>query len=132
MLEKPYIDLRNRAMATFAGIASFCVVILLLMLFFITSTIIRPLQNMVLATNKIAQGDLSHRVGITYKDEVGQLAHSFNKMAIELKKANKKLVQWGKTKKSGGANPGAADYAKFPAPIGKIGLPGKNGRRYSP
>ncbi len=97
MLEKPYIDLRNRAMATFAGIASFCVVILLLMLFFITSTIIRPLQNVVLATNKIAQGDLSHRVGITYRDEVGQLAQSFNKMAVELNKANAKLVQWGKT-----------------------------------
>ena len=97
MLERPYIDLRNNVMVTFTGIAVLCVIILLIMLFFITSTIIRPLQDMVGATNKIAHGDLSHKVRIEFQDEFGQLAQSFNHMTDELKKANTKLMQWGKT-----------------------------------
>lgn len=55
MLEKPYIDLRNNVMLTFTGIAGLCAVILLLILSVITSSIINPLQRMVLATQKIAR-----------------------------------------------------------------------------
>jgi two-component system NtrC family sensor kinase len=97
MLEKPYIDLRNDVMLTFTGIAIICVAILLIILYFITSTIIHPLQSMVVATNKIAQGDLGHKVNINFRDEIGQLAQSFNQMTEDLKRANQKLIQWGKT-----------------------------------
>jgi two-component system NtrC family sensor kinase len=97
MLEKPYIDLRNNVMLTFTGIAIICVAILLVILYFITSTIIHPLQNMVVATTKIAKGDLSHKVNIDFRDEIGQLAQAFNQMTEDLNKANKKLIQWGKT-----------------------------------
>jgi two-component system NtrC family sensor kinase len=97
MLEKPYVDLRNRVMLTFTGIASLCVFVLLIILFFITSNITDPLRRMVLATNRIARGDLSHRVRIGYQDEIGQLAQSFNQMTENLKLANENLVQWGKT-----------------------------------
>ncbi len=97
MLEKPYIDLRNRVMATFAGMAALCVVILLISLYFITATFIRPLQLMVEAAGTIAQGNLDHQVEVAYQDEVGQLAKAFNQMTTELNRANTKLVQWGKT-----------------------------------
>lgn len=97
MLEKPYIDLRNEVMITFSGMAILCVFLLLVLLFFITSSIINPLKGMVFATNKIAQGDLSHKIEINFRDEIGQLAHSFNQMTEDLKKANQKLIHWGKT-----------------------------------
>jgi two-component system NtrC family sensor kinase len=98
MLEKPYIDLRNKVMITFTGIAFLCVVLLLAMMAFTTSTIIiHPLKKMLLATQKIAQGDLSHKVEIDLKDEVGLLAQSFNQMTENLKKANNKLLLWGRT-----------------------------------
>jgi two-component system NtrC family sensor kinase len=97
MLEKPYIDLRNSVMLTFTGIAALCTVLLLIILFFITSSITNPLRRMVLATNRIAQGDLNHQVRIGFRDEVGQLAHSFNLMTENLKLANENLIQWGKT-----------------------------------
>jgi len=97
MLEKPYIDLRNRVMLTFTGIAGLCVIVLLIILFFTTSSITNPLRRMVLATKKIAQGDLNHRVDIDVHDEVGQLAQSFNVMTENLKSANENLVQWAKT-----------------------------------
>ena len=97
MLEKPYIDLRNRVMLTFTGMAAILVVILLVILFFITSSIIHPLKGMVFATKKIAQGDLNHKVDLNLKDEIGQLAQSFNQMTTNLKEANEKLLNWGKT-----------------------------------
>ena len=97
MLEKPYIDLRNKVMATFAGMAILSVILLLVILFFITSSIIQPLQQMVTATKKIADGELDHKVNIIFQDELGQLAHSFNLMTENLRKANEKLIQWGKT-----------------------------------
>jgi len=97
MLEKPYIDLRNSVMLTFTGIAALCTLILLIILFFITSGITNPLRRMVLATNRIAQGDLNHQVRIGFRDEIGQLAHSFNQMTENLKLANENLIQWGKT-----------------------------------
>jgi two-component system, NtrC family, sensor kinase len=97
MLEKPYIDLRNSVMLTFTGIAALCTVILLIILFFITSSITKPLRRMVLATNRIAQGDLNHQVKFGFRDEVGQLADSFNQMTENLKLANENLIQWGKT-----------------------------------
>jgi len=97
MLERPYIDLRDRVMLTFTGIAALCVVVLLVILFFITSSITNPLRRMVLGTNRIARGDLNHRVRIGFRDEIGQLAHSFNQMTENLKLANENLIQWGKT-----------------------------------
>lgn len=97
MLEKPYIDLRNKVMITFTSMAVLCVILLLVLLFLITSSIIHPLKNMVTATKNIARGDLNHKVIIPYKDEVGELAQSFNQMTANLKEANQKLIQWGKT-----------------------------------
>jgi two-component system NtrC family sensor kinase len=97
MLEKPYIDLRNEVMITFSGMAVICVFLLLVLLFFIISSIINPLKGVVFATNKIAQGDLSHKIEINFQDEIGQLAQSFNQMTEDLKKANQKLIDWGKT-----------------------------------
>ena len=97
MLEKPYIDLRNKVMGTFTGMAVLSVVILLAILFVITSAIINPLKKLVVATNEIAKGDLNHKVNINLKDEIGQLAFSFNQMTEDLKKANQKLIHWGKT-----------------------------------
>jgi two-component system NtrC family sensor kinase len=97
MLEKPYIDLRNNVMLTFTGMAGLTSIILLLILSAITSTIIKPLQGMVQATQRIAQGELNHRVAVDWRDEIGQLAESFNRMTENLKLANENLIQWSKT-----------------------------------
>jgi two-component system NtrC family sensor kinase len=97
MLEKPYIDTTNRVMSTFIFMALLFIVLLLVILYFATSRIINPVQKMVIATKKIAKGDLSHRVEVRSKDEVGYLADSFNQMTKNLKVANEKLIEWGKT-----------------------------------
>ena len=97
MLERPYIDTTNRVMLTFTLLAALCVVFLLVILYFATSRITNPLHKMVIATQEIAKGDLSHKVEVNSQDEVGYLADSFNQMTANLKTANQKLIEWGKT-----------------------------------
>jgi len=81
MLEKPYIDIAHKVMITFTFMASMLVILLLVLLYFSTNRIIDPLLKIVEATQKIASGDLSHKVEVTSTDEIG----------------NKKLLEWGKT-----------------------------------
>lgn len=45
-----------------------------------------------MATDRIARGDLNHRVRIGFQDEIGQLALSFNQMTENLKLANENLI----------------------------------------
>jgi two-component system NtrC family sensor kinase len=96
-LERPYLDTANRVLLTFTVIAGLSVVFLLVMLFFLTTRITRPLQRMVVATQEIAKGDLSHKVHVTSRDEIGALACSFNQMTDHLHEANEKLLDWGRT-----------------------------------
>jgi two-component system NtrC family sensor kinase len=96
-LERPYIDLRNRVMATFAGIAGLCALLLLGLLAFVAGQITKPLAVMVEATGKIARGDLLHRAALQGRDEIGHLAGSFNQMTDELSRAHEDLTQWGRT-----------------------------------
>ena len=97
MLERPYIDTTQRVIQAFAHISIVSVVVLLILLYFLTTRIIHPVQEMVLATKKIAEGDLSHKVEVKSKDEVGALANSFNRMTADLKAANEKLIDWART-----------------------------------
>jgi two-component system NtrC family sensor kinase len=96
MLEAPYVDLRNKVVYSFFGIGVLGVLLVLLLSFFITTGIIRPLREMVGATRKIAEGDLSLEIPITSKDEIGQLAESFNHMLVRLKQARQELEDYGR------------------------------------
>jgi two-component system NtrC family sensor kinase len=97
ILEKPYIDLRNRVMGTFTIIALLAAAGLIVLLSVLASTITRPVRLMVQATEMIAGGDLSHRVELGTKDEFGHLAASFNRMTENLANAQDNLAQWGRT-----------------------------------
>jgi two-component system NtrC family sensor kinase len=97
MLEKPYIDLRNRVMATFAGLAGLCTLFLVGLLAFVARQITRPLAAMVEATDRIARGDLGHRVAVEGGDEIGHLGEEFNRMTTDLRDARDNLTEWGRT-----------------------------------
>ncbi len=96
ILEAPYVDLRNKVVMSFFAIGVFGVLFVLLFSFFITTGIIRPLREMVVATDKIANGDLSIELSIPSQDEIGQLAASFNHMSIHLKQARQELEDYGR------------------------------------
>jgi signal transduction histidine kinase len=55
-------------------------------------TIVLPIRRLASATLEVAGGDLGKRVSVNSKDEIGQLAHSFNVMAQRLEE-HEKLLQ---------------------------------------
>ncbi len=92
MLEAPYLDLKNRVVITFLGIALISVMLLSIIAYSTTKKITNPLKKLLFATKKVIEGDFSHRVKIIANDEIGQLTDSFNKMNSELQKVNKKYL----------------------------------------
>jgi two-component system NtrC family sensor kinase len=97
MLEAPYVDLKRRVVFIFLAIAVSAMVLLSVIAFFTTNMITKPISELVLATRKVAGGDLTYQVRSPSNDEIGELALSFNKMTESLSQAEHKLVEWAKT-----------------------------------
>lgn len=58
--------------------------------------IVRPMLRLTEATREIAAGDFESRVPENYRNEIGQLAHSFNRMADQTQKAFSELTEQGR------------------------------------
>jgi len=89
------IDNAENKMIIFAIIAF--LVIALTISISINRNVTHPVRELVKGTKKIAEGDLSYSIPTKTQDEIGQLASSFNQMTQDLKKADEKLLDWGKT-----------------------------------
>ncbi|MEW6715597.1 MAG: HAMP domain-containing protein, partial [Nitrospirota bacterium] len=65
--------------------------IIFVFLFIIGILIDRPINKMITTIRRIEKGDLSARMNVKQKDELGLLAQSFNNMVESLEKAKKEL-----------------------------------------
>jgi signal transduction histidine kinase len=81
LAESAFLHQMNRTFFFSAAIAGGLAVLLGVIL---ARTLTRPLQELTTGTRAIAEGDLSHRVPVRSKDELGQLAQSFNQMGEQL------------------------------------------------
>jgi signal transduction histidine kinase len=97
VLTRPEIYLRNPQEAFYLrriyqglgwGTAGATLVALLLGVILV-QFLTRPLRELIKATQAVAQGDLAQQVPIRSKDELGQLAASFNQMSADLAKATR-------------------------------------------
>jgi signal transduction histidine kinase len=62
-------------------------IVALLLTLLLANTILRPIRALTLASSRMEQGDLSQRVHIKTRDEIGGLAHAFNTMAESLQRS---------------------------------------------
>lgn len=62
-----------------------------IMLFFLIGYFIKPIEQLTLLTQSLAQGDLTHKIKVDSQDEVGILEKNFNTMAENLKKLVSKI-----------------------------------------
>ena len=79
------------------------VVVLVIALAILTSLInliTRPVQQLVQATDRIGRGDLTQQVDIQQSDEIGQLAHTFNKMVESLQQSRDEIEGYNRTLES--------------------------------
>lgn len=64
--------------------AFFCLILAFICIYYLTKSMVKPLQQMSRATKKFAVGDFSYRIKITGNDELTDLALAFNDMADAL------------------------------------------------
>ena len=57
------------------------VVIAFIVIYFVTARMVKPLRDMLAATQSFSRGDYTVRVQVNSNDEIGQLANEFNYMA---------------------------------------------------
>lgn len=57
----------------------------------------RPVHDLVAGIMRLAQGDLSCRIQVRSRDELGVLAESFNQMAEDLERTHEELKKWAET-----------------------------------
>jgi two-component system, OmpR family, sensor histidine kinase BaeS len=89
-VDQKYIDQINQAL-WIAGLGG--VVIALILGVFIARSLTRPLREITDATHEMAQGRLAQQVPVRSKDELGELAQSFNQMSADLSRANQSRRQ---------------------------------------
>ncbi len=71
------------------AIASVSLMIYLL----VNQIVLKPVHAIVAATRKVAAGDLDYKIAFNKRDEIGQLASSFNEMTQKLSEAQRQVYQ---------------------------------------
>ena len=94
ILEEKFIDMRNRAIAMFLGIACAAMFIALIVSSFLAKGVLQPIKRLIFASQQWAGGNLDYRVETTAKDEIAELTNTFNLMASSLKERNDRLKEY--------------------------------------
>ncbi len=61
-----------------------------------TRAVVRPVNALINATQRVAAGQLDHPLDITGEGEVGRLARSFDEMRVELKQSREEIARWNR------------------------------------
>ncbi len=69
----------------------------LLSVSFIWGVVHRPIRTLITGTQKVADGSLEYRLPVKSRDELGELAASFNRMTADLEKAHSEVTAWAHT-----------------------------------
>ena len=64
---------------------------------FVWRVVGEPIKALKNGTEHLSQGNLGYQIEVQSHDEVGDLAHSFNEMSVQLRAANEEIVTWAKT-----------------------------------
>ena len=64
---------------------------------FVYAGVHKPVKRFIAGTKQIAAGNLQHRIAVDRRDELGDLAASFNHMASDLDTAQHELIEWSNT-----------------------------------
>ncbi len=64
---------------------------------FIYTFVHKRVQKFIAGTEALAAGDMTYRIAIQSRDELGELANSFNSMAEDLRTAKAELITWSST-----------------------------------
>jgi two-component system NtrC family sensor kinase len=81
VLEAPFVRPRQRVVGVFIAIMAATTLVSLLLIFFVTKLILRPISDVIAMSGRVVAGDLSARVRARAPGEMGLLCMAINKMA---------------------------------------------------
>ncbi|WP_254846862.1 sensor histidine kinase [Oceanobacillus sojae] len=87
-------DLKVFVQFRFIAIALILVLTNGLLTYFMSKSIINPISKLSMAAKKISEGDLEYSVQSDKKDELGDLANTFEQMRLKLKAADREQKQY--------------------------------------
>ncbi|MCF6157273.1 MAG: HAMP domain-containing histidine kinase [wastewater metagenome] len=76
------------------AIISFAIICGAIFSYLFTNSICAPIKTLKEATERIANGDLDHRVTVTSRDEIGSLGIAFNQMCDKLKEVDQMKLEF--------------------------------------
>jgi len=94
MLEDKFVDMKNRTLLILLGITLIGVTVAMVVSYLLATRIVRPIKRLVHASQQLAKGDLTYRVKLKSKDEIGELGETFNYMASSLKERDDQIKQF--------------------------------------
>jgi two-component system NtrC family sensor kinase len=94
ILEQKFKDMQKRATAMFLAITLGGMVVAIVASTFLADGVLQPIKRLVYASQQWGQGNLDHRVRISGRDEIAELAETFNHMASSLKERDKQLKEY--------------------------------------
>jgi len=84
----------NRTLSYTAGAM---LIVAVLSWLFVWRVVDKPIKALKSGTEHLSRGDLGYQIEVRSRDEVGDLARSFNDMSLQLREANEEIVTWAKT-----------------------------------
>ena len=97
-LEAPYTDLQRRSTLLFLGITMGGAVLTIGLSYVLSRRFSVPLRQLVVASRRLARGELDTKVETPPVGEFAELAESFNAMAVALRKRDEKLHEFARKK----------------------------------
>jgi two-component system NtrC family sensor kinase len=98
ILEQKYLDIRRRAVGVFLAITLLGALVALALSYFFARNISVSVNKLVTASREVAHGNLDAQVEIRSKDELHELADTFNFMASALKRRDEQLKEFATRK----------------------------------
>jgi len=90
-LDQQFLSSQRKSLYTVAAAAIIFALVAALLL---AKHFIRPVQSLAYSMGQLTQGNYTERIDIQRKDELGQLAHDFNQLALSLEKNESLRRQW--------------------------------------
>jgi len=90
------IQVANRKAQTYSWVFAIQAALIgVVLAFYFGQLLVKPVRQLLRVTKKVAEGDFSQVVPIRSRDEIGELAQSFNRMVISLEQGRAQLQQSG-------------------------------------
>jgi two-component system NtrC family sensor kinase len=87
--------IKQQSLAIAAFVLIFLAVISVVLCSILWKLVSTPVSMLVDGMQRVAAGNLEYKVTINTRDEMGELAQSFNAMTLELSRAKGELIAWG-------------------------------------